>query len=89
MTPYVDCIVEEYKIRTFDPDTSSPKEYIWHRDHNDREIEVLEGEGWSFQFDNELPKIINRNDQIYIPKMVYHRIIPGKTKLRIKINEKL
>jgi hypothetical protein len=89
MNPYTDDVIEDYKIRTFDPDATSAHEYVWHRDYNDREIEVLEGKGWSFQFDNELPEIINRNDQIFIPKMVYHRIIPGKTKLRIKINEKI
>jgi hypothetical protein len=76
-------------IREFDPEITESEEYVWHRDLNDREVEVLEGEGWKFQFDNDLPFFINRNNSIQVPKMVYHRIIPGKTKLRIKINEKL
>jgi hypothetical protein len=72
-------------IREFDP--SKPDEdFVWHRDLKDRLVELLEGDDWQFQFDNELPFFINRNN-IKIPKMVYHRIIPGKTKLRIKINE--
>lgn len=76
-------------IREFDPEITESEEYVWHRDLNDREVEVLEGGGWKFQFDNDLPFFINRNNSIQVPKMVYHRIIPGKTKLRIKINEKL
>ena len=76
-------------IREFDPEITESEEYVWHRDLNDREVKVLEGEGWKFQFDNDLPFFINRNNSIQVPKMVYHRIIPGKTKLRIKINEKL
>jgi len=86
--PYTDEIVDGYKIRTFDPSKTECEDYVWHRDLSDRIIEVLEGSGWLLQFDNELPQIINIADKIFIPAMVYHRIIPGKTKLRIGINEK-
>jgi hypothetical protein len=89
MAPYIDEVIDNCRIRTFDPLQTNSEEYVWHRDFNDREIEVLDGIGWMIQFDNELPMIINRTNKIFIPKMVYHRIIPGKTKLRIKINEKL
>jgi len=41
-----------------------------------------------FQYDNELPFFINKGEEIHIPKMVYHRIIPSNSILRIKINEK-
>ena len=87
--PYTDDYLNENQfIRIFDPERSSD-DFVWHRDHNDREIEILEGDGWQFQFDDELPSVINKNDKIKIPKMVYHRIIPGKNKLRILINENL
>lgn len=76
-------------IREFDPEITESEEYVWHRDLNNRDVEVLEGEGWKFQFDNDLPFFINRNNTIHIPKLIYHRLIPGKTKLRIKINEAL
>lgn len=76
-------------IREFDPTVTESEEYVWHRDKNDRSVEILSGDGWQFQFDNELPIIINKNDTIVIPKMVYHRILPGQNKLRIKINEKI
>jgi hypothetical protein len=90
MAPYIDDIIDHTcKIRTFDPEKNALHEYVWHRDEKDREVTVLGGEGWKIQFDNELPQNININDTFFIPKMIYHRIIPGKTKLRIKINEKL
>lgn len=88
--PYIDeKLSEGCWIREFDPSLNDSDEYVWHRDVNDREVELMDGDGWMFQFDNELPKIINKNEVIFVPKMVYHRIIPGKTKLRIKINEEL
>ena len=37
--------------RTFDPERDDA-EYVWHRDKEDREVEVLEGEGWQFQYEN-------------------------------------
>lgn len=86
--PYIDEIFDGYKIRTFDPNNTDCSDYVWHRDTNDREIEVLEGDDWFLQFDNELPHIINTHNKIFIRKMIYHRIIPGTTTLRIKINEK-
>ena len=90
VTPYTDELIDDTtKIRTFDPFNTNIDEYIWHRDKNDRVITVLDGNGWKLQFDNELPFDINKNDKIKIPKMVYHRIIPGKNKLRILINENL
>lgn len=90
MKPYTDeKLSEKSWIRTFDPTISESEEYVWHRDYNNRQVEVLEGSGWKFQLDNELPFDINIGDSISIPKMIYHRIIPSNTKLRIKINEEL
>jgi hypothetical protein len=86
--PYTDTKISETEwIREFNPALTESEEYVWHRDLNNRVVEVLEGDDWQFQFDNKLPFFINRNNIIEIPKMAYHRIIPGKTKLRIKINE--
>ena len=90
MKPYIDEHIDENTwIRTFDPDVTNSEEYVWHRDKNDRFITVLEGEGWMFQFDDELPKNINITEMLFIPKMMYHRLIKGKTELRIKIHEKV
>lgn len=86
--PYTDDRLSENSwIRTFDPTITSSDEYVWHRDEKDRVVTVLEGEGWQFQFDNEIPIRINRNEVIRIPKQVYHRIIVGNTPLKLKIEE--
>lgn len=86
--PYIDeRLTDNTWIRTFDPTITSSDEYVWHRDEKDRVVTVLEGEGWQFQFDNEIPIRINRNEVIRIPKQVYHRIIVGNTPLKLKIEE--
>lgn len=73
-------------IRLFDP-CKPHEDYVWHRDYTCRAVTILSGDGWRFQFDNELPFFINKGDELTIPKMIYHRIIPGTTPLRIKIDE--
>jgi quercetin dioxygenase-like cupin family protein len=86
--PYVDeRLTKTSWMRTFDPSVADSEEYVWHRDHNDRIVTVLEGDGWQFQFDNEIPIRINKNEVIKIPKQVYHRIMVGNTPLKLKIEE--
>lgn len=85
--PYSDTkICNGVWIREFSPNEAC-EDYVWHRDYDSRNISVLDGCGWMFQFDNELPFFINKGDDLFVPKMVYHRIIPGTTSLRIKIDE--
>ena len=89
MKPYIDEKISKSEwIREFNPEFAESDEYVWHRDCNDRKIAVLYGHGWKFQFDNELPFDINTKDMFTVPSMKYHRLIPGKSKLRIRINEK-
>lgn len=86
--PYIDeTICEHSWIRTFDPFVTDSIEYVWHRDSKSRNVTVLEGEGWLFQTDNEMPKNINKGNEFYIEKMVYHRLLVGSTPLVIKIEE--
>lgn len=86
--PYTDARINKTTwIRTFDPSVSDSEEYVWHRDHKDRIVTVLEGDGWQFQFDEQIPQMININEVIHIPKDTYHRLIIGKTRLKIKIEE--
>ena len=82
MSPYQDTS----NIRTFSKDVD-PMELVWHQDKEDREIEVLEGEGWMFQRDNELPLALVKGDRIFITEGRIHRILKGTTDLKIKINE--
>ena len=48
---------EDGIIREFNPELHDA-EYVWHRDAEDREIEVLEGEGWQFQIQDCLPWLL-------------------------------
>ena len=79
--PYTD----NSNIRTFSKDVNT-MDLIWHMDDEDRNIEVLEGKGWQFQRDNELPLVLKEGDRIFIPRHQVHRVIKGTTDLKIKIN---
>ena len=72
-------------LREFKEDVNS-QELIWHQDKEDRLVEVLEGEGWKFQRDNNVPVDMKIGDRIFIPEGEIHRIIKGTTNLKIKIN---
>ena len=87
MFPFTDELVNEWFERTFDEDVAE-EEMIWHRDKRDRTFTVLEGEGWMFQFDNQMPVEIEQGDVIEIPKYSYHRLIKGNSKLILQIEEK-
>jgi hypothetical protein len=73
-------------LRTFSKDLVS-EELVWHRDANDRIVEVLEGENWEIQFENELPQSLNIGEQYVIPAYTYHRIKRGTTDLKVIIQE--
>ena len=83
MNPYTN----KGNIRTFSKDVD-PMDLVWHQDKEDRDIEVLEGEGWQIQFDNELPFEIKKGDRIFITEGKIHRTLKGTTDLKIKINGK-
>ena len=82
VNPYED----DGNIRTFSSDVLT-EELVWHRDKANRIITVLEGAGWCFQRDNELPIPLNPGDTLDIRAYEYHRITKGKTDLKIKIKE--
>lgn len=72
-------------IREFGEDID-PTELMWHRDDEDRLIEILEcGEGWKFQFEDELPWDLEENFLLLITRHEWHRVIKGEGKLKIKI----
>lgn len=60
---------------------------VWHRDHNDRKIVVIKGNGWKLQKDNEEPVIMEHGVLYEIRAMEYHRILKGYGDLVIKIYE--
>lgn len=81
--PFIEEKIEEsVVIRTFSVNTYA-NELHWHWDLEDRWVEPLIENDWQFQFDNELPVMINK--QIHIPAGKIHRVIKGTTDLKIKI----
>jgi hypothetical protein len=83
MTPYTDLeITDQYIIREFN-ENIDPIELLWHRDDEDRTIEILEGINWMIQLDNQLPILLNSH--IFIPRHMWHRTIKGTGPLKIKI----
>ena len=75
---------EDGQIRTFDP-SRDDEEFVWHRDMEDREIEVLEGEGWQFQIQDCLPWLLKKGMVFKIEKEEYHRLIRGATPLKCRV----
>ena len=75
---------EDGLIREFDLQKED-SEYVWHRDEEDREIEILEGEGWQFQLQDCLPWLLKKGMVCRIKKEEYHRLIKGVTPLKCRI----
>ena len=63
-----------------------PIELLWHRDDEDRTLEILGETNWKIQLDNELPTSLN--EPIFIPKHHWHRVIKGDNSLKLKIYKK-
>ena len=86
MNPYKDLEVTDlYIIREFSEDID-PIELLWHRDNEDRTIEIIGKTDWKFQLEDNLPTSINK--PIFIPRGMYHRVIKGTGILTIKIFKK-
>lgn len=86
MRPYSEKIKGNIKERVFKENTDT-SELVWHRDKKDREVKVMESNGWMFQMDNELPIVLKEGDVVNIPKNTYHRILRGQGDLKIRIKE--
>lgn len=82
--PFKEYMKEGYHIRTFS-EYVEDEELIWHRDKEDRIVEIIGESDWMIQIDNELPKLIT--ERIFIPKETYHRIIKGKGDLKVKVKK--
>jgi hypothetical protein len=62
-------------------------ELEWHRDRENRTIEVLSGSDWELQMDNELPKKLEIGSEYHIEKNTFHRVFSGKDDLLINIEK--
>jgi len=62
-------------------------ELHWHKDHRDRTVTVIEGEGWSLQMDNSMPYVLKPGDVVGIPRDTFHRLLKGSGDLKLHIVE--
>ena len=84
--PYTDIeVTNEYIIREFNANID-PIELKWHRDREDRIVEIVGNTDWKIQLEDQLPTSIN--ESIFIPKGQWHRVIKGNGTLTLKINKK-
>ena len=85
MDPYTDIeTTDKYIIREFS-ENIDPIELMWHRDDEDRTLEIIGDTDWGIQLDNQLPSSLNQ--PIFIPRHEWHRVIKVSGKLKIKINK--
>jgi hypothetical protein len=83
--PYKDIeVTDKYIIREFN-ENIDPIELMWHRDDENRTVEILGETNWKLQLDNQLPTSIN--EQIFIEKHQWHRVIKGTGTLKLKIHK--
>ena len=73
-------------LRKFSGDVSESL-LEWHRDRQDRFVEVIHGDGWMFQRDNSIPVQIDEGSTFKIKANEWHRIIKGNGDLVIRIVE--
>ena len=73
-------------LREFSENVDSD-ELEWHRDREDRIVEVIQNNNWLFQMDNELPVLLKL--KLFIPKEKYHRVIKGTGTLILKITKQI
>lgn len=84
--PFKEIIKDGFSEREFDPNTPS-EELIWHTDLEDRIIIIKKSGGWKLQFDNELPKNLRDEEEIFIPQRTWHRVIKGSAPLIVYIKK--
>jgi hypothetical protein len=85
MNPYIDIeVTDNYIIREFN-ENIDPIELMWHRDDENRTIEIIGETDWKVQLDNQLPTSINQ--PIFIQRHEWHRVIKGTGTLKLKIHK--
>jgi hypothetical protein len=84
MKPYKEKKVDDKYHRLFNENVQHD-DLVWHKDREDRIIKSTQNTDWLIQLDNELPKSIN--EEVFIPKEVWHRLIKGTGDLNIIVQK--
>jgi hypothetical protein len=87
MLPFTETRKDNKLIREFKENTDS-KEFVWHRDREDRDVRVLSSNGWKLQLDNQLPIRLEEGETYFIEKFLFHRVIKGEGDLVVEITKK-
>lgn len=83
--PYKDLeITDKYIIREFSDDID-PIHLLWHRDDEDRVVQIIGETDWMLQLEDQLPT--SMNNPIFIPRHQWHRVIKGSGTLKLKVNK--
>jgi hypothetical protein len=84
MKPYSEIVNGSIVRRTFKSDVPT-NELTWHRDREDRVVLPINENDWFIQMDNELPVKLHINEEFFIPKNTYHRVIKGSSDLTVEV----
>ena len=85
--PFIEEQIDDYNFIRIFPKDVDEMDLIWHADKENRIITVLEGNGWKFQFDEELPIKMRKGKSISILKGRLHRVIKGNGILKINLQK--
>jgi len=84
--PYKEKKIDNVTYQRVFESTINTDEIIWHKDREDRIVEVIKNDGnWLFQMDNDLPQPLQ--GKIFIPKEKYHRTIKGHGDLILNVTK--
>lgn len=90
MFPFSEVVQSGARVRTFSPEIDD-EDLVWHRDAEDRIINVIESSGWYLQLEDLLPVLLIKEKNYEIKSGVWHRVIKrkdaGRLRVEIIVNE--
>lgn len=86
VNPYTEQVTGNTRLREFAADTDE-MDLVWHRDANNRKVTPIVCDGWKFQYDEQPPQEMKEGETFEIEARTYHRILKGKGKLVLRIEE--
>jgi len=87
MKPYMEKQLNESTLIRLFPSTAREVDLKWHRDRQDRVVEVIHSNGWMLQRDDSVPALLASGDILEITANEWHRVVKGKGDLIVKIVE--
>ncbi len=71
MRPYIDIeVTDKYIIREFS-ENIDPIELLWHRDDEDRTVEILEDTDWKLQLEDQLPTSLKKRPPLLLLQLLH------------------